>query len=276
MSIVAFKKKGIIQFGSNISGNKGLGGGGGGGGSWLNQGPFGPKGHIGGEIGPGFSINGGIRSGTYIGKNMSMSKNGTPFRGIHARGSGGVRGRYPKAEPTMNAGIAYIDITGNQAKFIKQSSLSTNGMLEKKYMWINNGQYPNNWVQPDGNLPYNFSQWLYIQKKAAANDCVTDVNTPEKYIGHIKACTATNYPLSRTTYNTKAANGAYTKNIHVAQTASQYTLRVQKRCANPLGPQKPFPFAANNGSEASSGSTNYKPPPISTPTYSSPPAWYTA
>ena len=267
MSIVAFKKKGIIQFGSNVSGNRK-------GGIWLNQGPFGPKGNIGGEAGPGFSINGGIRSGTYIGKNMSMSKNGTSFRGIHARGSGGIGGRYPVVEPTMNAGIAYVEITGNQAKFIKQSTLSTDGMLEKKYMWINNGQYPNNWVQPDGNLPYNFSQWLYIQNKAAANDCFSDINTTEKYVGYIKPCTTTNYPLSRTTYNTKAANGAYTKNIHQAQTASQYTLKIQRPYVNPVGKQKPFPFVANNASRASSGSTNYKPPPISTPIYLTPPDWY--
>ena len=268
MSIVALKKKGVIQFGSSISGNRK-------GGSWLNQGPFGPNGNIGGQVGPGFSINGGIRSGTYIGKNMSMSRNGTSFRGIHARGSGGVGGTYPRVEPNWNAGLAYVEITGNQAKYIKQSTLSTDGMLEKKYMWINNGQYPNNWVQPDNNLPYNSSQWVYIQNKAAANDCVSDVNATEKYIGNIKLCTTTNYPLSRTTYNSKAANGAYTKEIKIAQTASQYTLKVQRKCANPLNNQKPFPFAANNNSRASSGSTNYKPPPISTPTYFTPPEWYT-
>ncbi len=37
MSIVALKKKGVILFGSNVSGNKPVGG------IWLRQGPFGPN-----------------------------------------------------------------------------------------------------------------------------------------------------------------------------------------------------------------------------------------
>jgi len=278
MSITAFKKKGVIRFGSNVSGKKPPGG------VWLRQGPFGAGAHFNLEdqTGLGFSINGGIRTGRYIGQNMMMSKNGTPFRGIHPLGSGGVGGTYPRVEPTLNVGPAYVDITGNQAKYIKQSTLSTGGvllptggMLEKKYMWVRNGQYPNYWVQPDDNLPYNPSQWVYVQNKAAANDCVVDVNNEDKYIGNIKLCTSTNYPLSRTTYFAKSNNGAYTKQIHIAQTSSQRTLRVQRKCANPKGPIKPFPFAANNDSSGGSGTTNRIPPPIAAVYYLEPPEWYT-
>jgi len=266
MSIVAFKKKGVIQFGSNVSGKYP-------GGVWLNQGPFGSKNGIGlsAGSGPGFSINGGIRTGRYIGQGMSMSKSGTPFRGVHAKGFGGILGRYPRVEPTMNACSAYVDITGNQSKFIKQSSLSTKGMLERKYKWVHNGQYPNNWVQPDDNIPDNFSQWLYIQNKAATNDCTINTNDTAKYVGNIKRCTNSATPLSRTTYNNLASNGAYTKELYIPQTASQYTLRIQRKCTNPLGPQKPFPFAANNNYRGSSGSTNYISPAISVPIFLTPP-----
>ena len=272
MSINTLKKKGVILFGSNVSGHKPNGG------IWLRQGPFG-KGpnaiiNIDNQTGLGFSINGGIRTGRYIGQGMSMSKNGTPFRGKFARGSGGVGGTYPRVEPTMNANKAYVEITGNQAKFIKPSTISTDGMLEKKYMWINNGQYPNNWVQPDNNIPYNHSQWLYIQQKAAANNCVTNTNDSEKYETYILPCNNNRTPLSRTTFKAMFSNAGYTKQLYLPQTSSQHTLKVQRKCANPIGSQKPFPFAANNNSGASSGSTNYIPPPISTPIYLVPPPEY--
>ena len=273
MSINTLKKKGVILFGSNVSGHKPVGG------IWLRQGPFGSTGQINidNQTGLGFSINGGgSRNGRYIGKNMMMSKNGTPFRGKFPRGSGGVGGTYPRNEPTMNVSKVYVDIMGNQAKFIKPSTLSTDGMLEKKYMWINNGQYPNNWVQPDNNanLTDNHSQWLYIQQKAAANDCVTNTNDTIKYSTYILPCNNNRTPLSRTTFKAMFSNAGYTKELYLPQTSSQHTVKVQRKCANPIGKQKPFPFAANNNSGGSSGSTNYKPPPISTPIFLVPPEHY--
>ena len=270
MSINTLKKKGVILFGSNVSGNKPNGG------IWLRQGPFGPNATINleNQTGPGFSINGGSRTGRRIGQNMMMSKNGTPFRGVHPRGSGGCCGTYARPEPTMNAGKAYVDITGNQAKYIKPSTISTNGMLDKKYRWIKGGQYPNYWVQPDANLPYNFSQWFYIQQKAASNICVTDTNDTIKYTGHCLPCNNNRTPLPRTTFKAMFSNSGYTKQLYLPQDSSQHTLQIQRKCTNPIGSQKPFPFAANNNSKASSGSTNYTPPPISTPIYLTPPPNY--
>jgi hypothetical protein len=77
--------------------------------------------------------------------------------------------------------------------------------------------------------------------------------------------------------------GLYTKQLYIPQTASQYTVQVQRRCANPIGPQKPFPFAVNAGSNgavgttvgAASSSNPGPPPPITTPIYLTPPEWYT-
>ena len=270
MSINTLKKKGVILFGSNVSGRKPPGG------IWLSQGPFGPNSSINLEnrTGPGFSINGGIRTGRYIGQQMMMSKNGTSFRGVHPRGSGGCCGTYSRVEPTMNAGEAYVDITGNQAKFIKPSSISTNGMLSYKYKWAYSGQYPNRWVQPDANISDNHSQWLYIQQKAAANMCVTNTNDTEKYKIYFLQCNNNNIPLSRTTFKAMFSNAGYTKQLAIPITSSQQTLKIQRKCANPIGSQKPFPFAVNSNTGGSSGSTNYTPPPISTPIYLVPPPEY--
>ena len=52
----------------------------------------------------GFSLNGPKRNVGYVGQNMRFSKNGTPFRGIYPRGSGGIGGTYS----ANGSGSSYI------------------------------------------------------------------------------------------------------------------------------------------------------------------------
>ena len=95
MSLTAFKRKSVINHGSKRSG-KGPGG------IWLPQGPFGHSTH-GLQLaidnpGPvGFSINGGHRNVGGVGRDMKMSKSGTPYRGTQPIGFGGTYGKYPSA-----------------------------------------------------------------------------------------------------------------------------------------------------------------------------------
>ena len=69
MSIVAFKKKSVIQYGSNRSGKPP-------GGVWLPQGPFGKNMlSAGGNYGPvGFSLTGTHRNVGYVGKHTRCQK----------------------------------------------------------------------------------------------------------------------------------------------------------------------------------------------------------
>jgi hypothetical protein len=282
MSIQAFKRKGVIQYGSGRSGNKGYG-------DWIRQGPFGSTDSVVG-YGAGFSLNGGTRNVGYVGKTYAFSKQGTPFVGQFAKGNGGCCGTYYQAEPFFNATEAIV--LGNQGAFIKPSVLSTKGMLEKKYRWINTGKYPNYWVQPNytGNQTDSASSMLYTQNKAAANDCVVNTNTPQIYenyqiigapLGCSKSTTGAPLGCSRTMarlkFVTVTSNANYTKELYIPQTSSQHTLRIQRRCQNPIGPQKPFPFRVPGNANTNAGAgINYTPPPILTPVYFSPPAWYTA
>jgi len=283
MSIQTFKKKGIITCkGVNISGKPT-------GGVWLTQGPFGSKDMLASVGNRGFSLNGGTRNVGYIGKSSAFSKNGTPFFGVIPIGNGGTNGRYPKSEPVMNFPNVRGDTQGKQYLYVKQSVLSTKGMLEKRFMWIKNGQYPNYWVQPvygNNNLSDNASQWLYIQNKAAANTCVNDTNKPGIYTGHFRKGGATGCRTTTAKYNSydiMASAGLYSKSLYIPQDSSQHTVQIQRKCANPIGPIKPFPFAVNNGISgtigasygAGSHSTPGPPPPILTPIYLTPPAWYT-
>lgn len=113
-----------------------------------------------------------------------------------------------------------------------------------------------------------------FNKKPAANDCTTNTNDFEKYIPHILPCNNNRTPLSRTTFKAMFSNAGYTKVLYQPQTSSQHTVRIQRKCANPIGSQKPFPFAPNNNSRGSSGSTNYTPPPIATHIFLVPPPEY--
>ena len=246
MSIVTLKRKSVIQYGSKRSGKPP-------GGYWLPQGPFGlntyslvqGKENYGAV---GFSLNGSHRNVGYVGKESKFSKNGTPYRGVHPMGNGGTFGRYPKSEPVFN--VNRVIVEGDQYMYVKPTVLTTKGMLEKRFRWAYNGKYPNYWVQPvyTGNQTDTKSQGLYIQDKSAANDCVVDVNDEAKYVGYIRcdraACKNSEFKMK---YNDIARNSLYTKTIHQPITSSQQTLRIQKRCVNPLGPQKPFPFAVQTG-----------------------------
>lgn len=244
MSLATFKKKSIIsQHRTKISASSP-------GGYWLNQGPFGPVSSTNSIMfnsskdtwGPkGFSLNGGRRNVGYVGQSMAMSKNGTPFKGALPRN---LNGSPLQGDLVMNSG--HCEILGNQYKYIKPSVLSTYGMLRKKYRWAYSGTYPNNIVQSNygnSNLAGNTSQGVYLNKLGAANDCVVETNNMDAYVGYVKTCPKINGGCT-------AKASLYTKNLHQAQTSSQHTLRVQRKCADPDDSQKPYPPPNNTGKRA--------------------------
>jgi len=279
MSLTAFKRKSVIQYGSKRSG-KGPGG------IWLPQGPFG---HVTGEleaaiknVGPvGFSVNGTHRNVGGVGKSYAMSKSGTPYRGIHAIGWGGEYGRYVRAEPLLNS--QEVDTLGQQYLFVKQSVLSTKGMLEKKYRWAYTGKYPNYWVQPNytGNQTDTKSQGLYVQNLASANTSSLKVNSTGLYEGYIvnSGPTLCGTSTALFTYDDMARNGPYTKTLHQPVSYAQYNLYITRGCNNPQGPQKPFPYAVNTGSDyaaAGTSITSFGSGCNTSNTYLAPPEWYIA
>ena len=277
MSLVAFKNKSVIQYGSKRSGKQP-------GGYWLPQGPFGHS-TKGLQLaiqnyGPvGFSLNGGHRNVGYVGKESKFSRNGTPYRGKYPMGNGGTFGSYKKSEPVFN--VNRVIALGDQYMYVKPSVLSTYGQIEKQYRWINNGVYPNYWVQPiyTGNQIDTKSQGMYLHDLSAANTCNLKVNNEELYEGYRVKCGPTLCQTStvRFKYNDMARNAPYTKILHEPVDSSQYTLYIQKRCANPLGRQKPFPYAVNTGTGILTGGINVSSVGNAcntSNTYTVPPAWY--
>ena len=237
MSLVAFKKKSMIQYGGKHKGK---------GGFWMMRGPFGTNNTVVDDYGSeGFSINGGRRSKGYIGRDCKFSSSGTPFRGTEPVGNGGTNGNYAQPKPVFNDPPVKVDIQGNQYKYIKPSVLSTNGMIATKYRWIR-GMYPNVWVQPiyTGNQTQSNSQGLYVHTKSTANMCVTDNNNPDKYNGYIvnRGPTLCKRTTAGFTFNQLVSNGPYTKNLGVAMTSSDHTMKIQRKCS-----VTPFPYAVQTG-----------------------------
>ena len=237
---------------------------------WIYQGPYGRKGILPSEIfkkslfgfegknyytasNAGFSITGSYRNVGGVGASMRFSKSATPYRGKYPKGWGGNRGRYPDGPNEVSLNIMPVHTgVAIQNSIVKPPVLSTKGMLERRFRWINSGQYPNYWVQPDytGNQTDSASQGLYIHNKAAANYCTYDVNTPEKYVDYFVRCGATGCqttPARGYTMSIQQSNAPYTKTLHIPKDASDYTLRIQRRCTNPVGFQKPFPYAVQTG-----------------------------
>ena len=304
MSLTAFKRKSVINHGSKRSGIPP-------GGVWLPQGPFGHSTtglqlaiHNPGPVG--FSINGGHRNVGGVGRDMKMSKSGTPYRGTQPIGFGGTFGKYPSAtlvgtdgqytgavnptgsktavvQPVLNSRI--VDTMGTQYLYIKPSVLSTHGMLDKKYRWAYYGQYPNYWVQPDytGNQTDTASQGLYVQNLAAANTFNLKVNDVGRYETAYVPCGPTLCKPGRSTagfkFNDMARNAPYTKILHQPVSYAQYNLYLTRGCNNPVGPQKPFPFAVQTGSSQAAAGTSIRSFASGCGTsniYLTPPAWYTA
>jgi hypothetical protein len=252
MSLTAFKRKSVIRFGANVSGkptNQ----------LWMPSGPFGTKNTTNSVIlennsnnysSAGFSVNGSHRTGKYIGKTSEYSKNGTPFRGRFAIGNGGHLGKYNDYNNVYNVDLATAYIEGNQAEFVKPSSVSTYNMLRQKYRWAFTGTYPNYWVQPNytGNQTDSSSSGVYTHTKSASYDIYNDINNSAKYINYFKKCGPNNCqktPARGYVYTVQASAAPYTKNLKVAGTSSEHTLRIQRRCADPTKSQKPFPYATN-------------------------------
>lgn len=306
MSLTAFKRKSVINYGSKRSGISP-------GGYWLPQGPFGHstqalKDAINNYGSVGFSINGGHRNIGGVGRDMKMSKSGTPYRGTQPVGFGGTFGKYPSAtlvgsrdnniqstgvvpnahskqpavEPVLNSRI--VDTMGSQYLYVKPSVISNYGMLDKKYRWARYGKYPNYWVQPNytGNQTDTASQGLYVQNLAAKNTCTLNVNNVGRYEGHLVGCGPTLCIPGRSTarfkYNDMARNGPYTKTLYQPVSYSQYNLHITRGCNNPIGPQKPFPFAVQGGTSQAAAGTSIRSFASGCGTsniYLTPPEWYT-
>lgn len=247
MSIVTLNKKTMAQYSKNKSASQP-----GGGNYWMSQGPFGNTGkNIITYSNVGFSMNGSYRNIGYIGKTYQVSKN-APYKGNYVLGDGsGLNGEETTSTQLYNPEQIFNSsrfvVMGTDNKYIKPSTLSTKGMLAKKYKWIHSGQYPNYWVDTNNVntvLSNTKSQGNYIDNLAVSNLCVSDVNNVDTYEGYVKngGSTLCKTTTAGFTYNDMARNGLYTKFINQSNDCSVYTREVKQNCIDIFEAQKPLPF----------------------------------
>lgn len=115
---------------------------------------------------PKFSINGGHRSQGWVGQTtLSRSLPKTPMVGNTPKGSGGCCGTY-RVTPIVQSAVK----STNDNLVMKESVLSTDGMLDTKYRWIRRPA-PYVSVKSDNNHNLNLqSDYISRKSKTAIND----------------------------------------------------------------------------------------------------------
>ena len=123
-----------------------------------------------------FSLQGGYRNQGWIGQtSLSRSLPRTPMRGDTPRGSGGCCGTYNEKPVVQSA----VNSTNNN-KVMKDSVLSTYGMISTKYRWIGRPQ-PYTSVKSDNNHNLNLQSEYISQKSKEATKCSeTDPSIPKE------------------------------------------------------------------------------------------------
>ncbi len=127
---------------------------------------------------PQFSINGGYRNQGWVGQStLSRSLIKTPYRGATPRGHGGCCGTYDVSI------VKPLEPCTNNNSVVKNSVLSTDGMLDTKYRWIrrpardSQGNVTGSSVKPDTNHNLN-TQSDHIHRVVKRNEDAIAKNCP--------------------------------------------------------------------------------------------------
>jgi len=205
-----------------------------------------------------FTINGGPRNLSYIGKSMKNSVVKTPFRGSLPVGYTGPGSSIVYANPPIKAELG--------ATHTPQMSVrNTKSMIATNYKWIN-GQYPNLWVQPTTNLTSDeYTQQLKNIPLFIEKDIRDSIGTLEVIPDTTDCCTSTTYRptsvrniIQRLTRNN--AQGTNTSPTAEVNGFSEYMARLRSNTMAKTQEDKPFPFYVNNQCNQT--------------IYTSPPQWY--
>lgn len=197
MSIVTLKKKTQVQYNNMSVGSK-----------------------------TGFSLNGTHRNQGYVGQtSLSRSLPRTLMRGGAPRGHGGCCGQFPIRNIVPSAVTSTEDPT-----VIKSSTLTTSGMLDTKYRWVNR-PFPYATVKPDNNLHMTTASdhIRLLKKKTLTNVAAIDANaTPysERCHGVVRKCM--NY---NSFYRKAVCNFTKPESDYVPISSGQYIENLNKKCS---------------------------------------------
>lgn len=197
-----------------------------------------------------FTINGGPRNLSYIGKSTRNSSVRTPFRGVTPMGFNGNRlsNNIVMAFPHIKAELGQTHDNAPQ-----MSVRSTKSMIATKYKWIK-GQYPNVWVQPSTNQSSS-DRTAVASMAILRTDLGCDGEVEQQQQQQQQMCCdkrITEYPLlgnrktsSQSIINRLIGNNMSGSNIQPSVGFSDYMTRLQAASVIQSGANKPFPYYVN-------------------------------
>ena len=199
--------------------------------------------HINGNT---FTINGGPKNLSYIGKTMRNSIIRTPFRGtLPVNHINGTNTTYVMSYPPLKAEMGAMTANAYQ-----RSVRNTKSMIATKYTWIT-GQYPNVWVQPSSNLTSAEHArnigigTIFIEKNQREGQCMNVVSLSDPCCKPV-----TNHQSSTRNIMQRiiARNAIGTNVLPPAEVDgfSDYMSRLRATALTKTGEDKPFPFYINN------------------------------
>ena len=211
-----------------------------------------------------FTINGGPKNLSYIGKNMRNSTVKTPFRGTLPVNY--VNNAATSSTVMVNP-LAKAEMGSTTAQAYQRSVGNTKSMIASKYMWIR-GQYPNAVSQPCTNITSSEHTRnvgvipVFHAKNQRDGRCVTQPIP----VSSSSACRPViNQPSSTHNIMQRLANcNAVGNNQPTTATVGGFSEYMSRILATELikkGDDKPFPFYINNHCGT-------------TVTYTSAPDWY--
>jgi hypothetical protein len=181
-----------------------------------------------------FSLNGGYRSQGYVGQtSLSRSLPRTLMRGNVACGYGGCCGTFPIGTIVQSAVVSL-----NNPNVIKPSVINTDGMIEKRFMWV---KRPQPFSSTKANSFNNLNdQGTYIEnvtKTTAINynkcskiadtknkaNCCPAYNPYFRRVITINTVSDTSIPFSYNDYNLNRNNACTTNDVLHKTTNTQNT-----------------------------------------------------
>jgi hypothetical protein len=201
--------------------------------------------------GVGFTLSGVVR--TFGPGHVILQKpyTRTPFKGTEPVGHGGgsrcrVSGWRARATGNHN----YPRIISNSGAFylneneVRRSTMTTSGMIQKRYVGILHGAYPRTWVQPS--IPSSSEYIASLTSQPFLPGCI---GTPPNWSGSGFNATGEGsiekQPSCATNY--QGTSSYYAKNLNLYQRDyGTYLQKVRAQCQNPSPSQKPFPYKNYN------------------------------
>jgi hypothetical protein len=171
-----------------------------------------------------FSLNGTHRSQGFVGQTMlSRSLPRSLMKGNTLRGHGGCCGTYT-VKPIVQSAVTSTE----DSNIIKSSVISTNGLIDTKYRWINRPA-PYSSVKPDSNVNLN-TQGQHTESRAKRAVLIADANISLKNSQSVLS--KTKAAMFNTYFRKSICNYSKPESTYLPITSAAYLINKNNICTS--------------------------------------------